>query len=146
MFSRHVTAAQPRPAPDSGAAPPEPRTILLATHDSLLAAWIGAYLTQAGFTMLLADNGPQALALARQQLPDLLLVDQHLPDGGGIDLCRRLRAPARVPTVVIAADTSQVDAAAALDSGADDVLGRLCSPAELAARVRAILRRTARRG
>ena len=145
MFPRYVAAAQPRPAPDSGAARPEPRTILLATHDSLLAAWIGAYLTQAGFTMLLADNGPQALALA-QQLPDLLLVDQQLPDGGGIDLCRRLRAPARVPTVIIAADTSQMDAAAALDSGADDVLTRLCSPAELAARIRAILRRTARRG
>jgi DNA-binding response OmpR family regulator len=133
---------QTQSASDSADAQP---TIVLAARDPGLVNWLQPPLARAGFAVQVASDREEALALAQQQQMDLLLIERQLP-GDVLDLCRLLRSQLRVPIVIIAAQDIQDDIVAALDSGVDDVLTASCSPPEVVARVRGILRRAARSG
>lgn len=91
------------------------------------------------------SSGTEALARHERLRPDLVVVEFDLPDVHGLDLCRRLRSDSDVPVVVIGDDPPETERVLALELGADDVIGRGCSPDEFRARVRAVLAR-GRRG
>jgi DNA-binding response OmpR family regulator len=135
-------ASEPRSQPASGGAEMRP-LILLVAHDPGLVAWLQGPLTRAGFAVRVAHNRDQALAMARQRRPEVLLIERRLP-GDALDLCHDLRVELQVPIVIMAAPNDQDDIIAALDGGADDVLTSSCPPAEAVARVRGIVRRAAR--
>ena len=91
-----------------------------------------------------AGSGDQALKLATEQTPDLIMLDLNLPVLGGLEVCRLLRsrpATARVPIIMLTARTSEGDRVIGLDAGADDYVTKPFSLRELSARVRAVLRR-----
>jgi two-component system phosphate regulon response regulator PhoB len=101
-------------------------------------------LEREGFTVAAAGSGEEALALAREARPDLILLDLMLPGISGLEVCRRLRtqrATAEIPLLVVTALDGESDVIAGLDMGADDYLTKPFSPRILAARIRAALRR-----
>jgi two-component system KDP operon response regulator KdpE len=100
-------------------------------------------LTTAGYRVVEAEKAERGEIEARAHKPDLLLVDLGLPDRDGVDLIRRVRAWSSVPIIVLSARTAEQQKIAALDAGADDYVTKPFAAAELLARVRAALRRTA---
>ena len=100
-------------------------------------------LATANYRVVEAETAERGEAEARTHKPDLLLVDLGLPDRDGIDLIRRVRAWSPVPIIVLSARTAEEQKIAALDAGADDYVTKPFAAAELLARVRAALRRTA---
>ena len=90
-----------------------------------------------------ADNGLEGLRIALEAEPDLVVLDLMLPGLEGIEVCRRLRASSNVPVIMLTSRVDEEDRLAGLDIGADDYVTKPFSPRELAARVRAVLRRTA---
>lgn len=99
-------------------------------------------LRKAHYEVLTANNGRQALDLARQVEPDLILLDLMLPEVDGLDVCRELRHTSQVPIIMITARGEEVDRVVGLELGADDYLCKPFSLRELMARVKAVLRRT----
>ena len=102
---------------------------------------IALYLRHAGYEVLTASNGPDALAAAAAQAPDLILLDLMLPGLSGLDVCRTLRARTDVPIIMVTARVTEDDTLEGLGSGADDYVTKPFSPRELVARIRAMLRR-----
>jgi DNA-binding response OmpR family regulator len=100
------------------------------------------YLAQSGFRVHPADNGLSALAAARQEKPDLIVLDLNLPGMDGLDVCRALRRESSVPIIMLTARVEETDRLIGLELGADDYIVKPFSPRELVARVRAVLRRT----
>ena len=86
-------------------------------------------------------DGTSGLAAFDEQEADLVLLDLRLPDMSGFDVCRRLRARSIVPIIMITAQTDTYDMVAGLEAGADDYITKPVIPKELAARIRALLRR-----
>jgi DNA-binding response OmpR family regulator len=119
------------------------RRILVIDDDPKIVAAIKLYLEHDGYQVAVAYNGQQALAAARAQQPDLLVLDLMLPQVNGLDVCRRLRAESAVPIIMLTARATEEDKLRGLDLGADDYLTKPFSPRELVARVRAVLRRAA---
>ena len=115
--------------------------ILIVDDDRKTAELIRMYLEREGYAALLAHDGRQALELARQRSPDLIVLDLMLPLVEGLDVCRILRAESRVPIIMLTARTTEDDKLLGLDLGADDYITKPFSPRELVARVRAVLRR-----
>ena len=95
-----------------------------------------------GFEVLETGDGVEGLNLARDQLPDLLLLDLMLPSLDGISVCRMLRRSSKVPIIMLTARGAELDRIMGLESGADDYVVKPFSLGELLARVRALLRRT----
>ena len=104
------------------------------------------YLRQDGHNLLFATDGITELSLAREAQPDLIVLDLMLPGMDGPEICRTLRQESDVPIVMLTARADEEDRLAGLDIGADDYVTKPFSPRELAARIRAVLRRTARDG
>jgi DNA-binding response OmpR family regulator len=102
------------------------------------------YLSRDGHKVLSASDGLTGLKLARETHPDLVVLDIMLPKMDGLTVCRTLRQESKVPIIMVTARVQEEDRLAGLDSGADDYLTKPFSPRELAARARAVLRRTAR--
>ena len=100
-----------------------------------------AYLEHAGFNVICTDNGLEALTLAAQQQPDLIVLDLMLPGMDGMEVAARLRQVSDVYILILTARTEEADRVAGLRIGADDYLTKPFSPRELVARVQAILRR-----
>jgi two-component system alkaline phosphatase synthesis response regulator PhoP len=100
------------------------------------------YLEQSGFRVLPVSDGPTALAAARQEKPDLVVLDLNLPGLDGLDVCRALRRESAVPIIMLTARVDEADRLIGLELGADDYIVKPFSPRELVARVRAVLRRT----
>ena len=100
------------------------------------------YLEQSGFRVLPVSDGPTALAAARQEKPDLVVLDLNLPGLDGLDVCRALRRESAVPIIMLTARADEADRLIGLELGADDYIVKPFSPRELVARVRAVLRRT----
>ncbi len=121
----------------------ESRRILVVEDDPKTSAAIEMYLRHAGYRTQLARSGPEGLARAREQTPDLLVLDLMLPGLDGIEVCRRLRAESTLPIIMLTARSTEDDRLRGLDLGADDYLSKPFSPRELVARVRAVLRRVA---
>ncbi len=117
------------------------RTILLVDDDRKTVDLIRLYLGRDGYHVLAAYDGQQALQLARQGRPDLIVLDLMLPGVDGLDVCRILRSESRVPIIMLTAKTTEDDKLLGLDLGADDYITKPFSPRELLARVRAVLRR-----
>jgi two-component system alkaline phosphatase synthesis response regulator PhoP len=100
------------------------------------------YLEQSSFRVLPIHDGLSALAAARQEKPDLIVLDLNLPGMDGIDVARALRRESSVPIIMLTARVEETDRLIGLEVGADDYIVKPFSPRELVARVRAVLRRT----
>ncbi|MEZ5287981.1 MAG: response regulator transcription factor [Vicinamibacterales bacterium] len=119
--------------------------VLVVEDEGDIAGLIRHTLERGGeMTVEVATSGDQALKLAGEQPPDLIVLDLNLPVLGGLEVCRLLRsraATARVPIIMLTARTSEGDRVTGLDAGADDYVTKPFSLRELSARVRAVLRR-----
>jgi two-component system alkaline phosphatase synthesis response regulator PhoP len=102
------------------------------------------YLEHAGFVVVVAHDGKAALATARAEHPDLVVLDLGLPELDGLDVARTLRAESNVLIVMLTGRSEESDKLVGLEIGADDYVTKPFSPKELVARVRAVLRRTER--
>lgn len=116
--------------------------ILVAEDDVKQARLFRVYLEQDGHDVHVVGDGRAALDKARTARPDLMVLDVMLPLVDGLDVCRILRTESEVPILLVTARTTEEDILLGLDLGADDYLTKPCSPRELAARVRALLRRS----
>ena len=134
----------PIPAQAPAGQPPRPR-VLVVEDEGDIAGLIRHTLERSGeVTVEVAASGDQALKLATEQPPDLVILDLNLPVLNGLDVCRLLRsrqATARIPIIMLTARTSEGDRVIGLDAGADDYVTKPFSLRELSARVRAALRR-----
>ncbi len=116
--------------------------ILVVDDDVKVLSLMRRGLAFAGYTVDLAPDGEQALAMARAHLPDLVVLDVMLPGIGGLEVCRRLRAgEPNLPVLMLTAKDRVADRVAGLDAGADDYLIKPFAFDELLARIRALLRR-----
>lgn len=115
--------------------------ILLVDDDPDLLAVTGFALQQAGFLVVSARDGVEALQIFDREQPDLAVVDVNMPRMNGFDLARRLRERSRIPLVMLTVRSEEEDVVRALGLGADDYLTKPFSPRILLARVRAVLRR-----
>jgi len=116
--------------------------ILIVDDDEKIVELVKLYLERDGYRVLAAYDGLQALEIARQKHPDLIVLDLMLPGMDGLDVCRVLRGEGnRVPIIMLTAKTTEEDKLVGLDLGADDYVTKPFSPRELVARVRAVLRR-----
>ncbi len=120
--------------------------VLIIEDDPNTVKLVALYLGRDGHKVLSARDGLEGLRLAREVRPDLIVLDLMLPRLDGMEICRVLREESDVPIVMITARVDEQDRLAGLDIGADDYVTKPFSPRELAARVRAVLRRTARDG
>ncbi len=116
-------------------------TLLLIDDDAMITGPVSRTLNEAGFETLVAHDGTKGLALAREARPDLVVLDIMLPGLDGWAVCRELRAHSSVPILMLTALGDEVDRVLGLELGADDYLTKPFSMRELAARVRALLRR-----
>jgi two-component system alkaline phosphatase synthesis response regulator PhoP len=121
-------------------------TVLVVDDEQQIAEIARDYLQHAGFTVLTAHDGEQALQLARGRRPDLIVLDLGLPKRDGLDVARTLRRESDVPIIMLTARVDESDRLLGLEVGADDYVVKPFSPRELVARVRAVLRRADARG
>jgi two-component system alkaline phosphatase synthesis response regulator PhoP len=117
------------------------KRVLIVDDDAKTVELVRLYLNRDGYKVLTAYDGVEALRLARESHPDLIVLDLMLPGMDGLEVCRRLREESDVPIIMLTAKTTENDRLAGLDLGADDYVTKPFSPRELAARVRAVLRR-----
>jgi two-component system, OmpR family, alkaline phosphatase synthesis response regulator PhoP len=117
------------------------KKVLVVDDDVKTVELVKLYLNRDGYRVLTAYNGKDALQIARENHPDLIVLDLMLPGMNGLDVCRTLREESDVPIIMLTALTTDDDRLAGLDLGADDYVTKPFSPRELAARVRAVLRR-----
>jgi len=117
------------------------KRVLVVDDDVKTVELVKLYLNRDGYRVLTAYDGIKALRLAREASPDLIVLDLMLPGINGLEICRTLRAESDVPIIMLTAMTTDRDKLTGLNLGADDYVTKPFSPRELAARVRAILRR-----
>ena len=135
--SRHPTGRQSEHVPVK-------RTILVVEDERDIRDLLRFHLEQEGYTVREAESGEDALKRAEAERPALVLLDLMLPGADGLEVCRRLRAGAgatQVPIIMLTAKAAEVDRVLGLEIGADDYITKPFSPRELAARVRAVMRR-----
>jgi DNA-binding response OmpR family regulator len=106
-----------------------------------LAEVVASYLEREQFEAVVADNGIDALAVARELDPDVVILDLGLPGIDGLEVCRQLRAFSDAYVVMLTARDTEIDTVLGLTVGADDYITKPFSPRELVARIRAMLRR-----
>ncbi len=123
---------------------PSSITILVVEDEQRLRDLVCGYLEREGFMTLPAADGFTALDLARQHMPDLVVLDLMLPGLDGLEVCRRLRAFSDAYVIMLTAKAEEIDRIVGLEVGADDYVTKPFSPRELIARVRAMLRRPRR--
>jgi len=117
------------------------KTILVVDDEPSIAQIATDYLRHGGFGVVTASNGADALALARAQRPDLIVLDLGLPRMDGIEVAKTLRREGDIPIIMLTARIEESDRLAGLELGADDYVTKPFSPRELVARVRSVLRR-----
>ncbi|HWG63025.1 MAG TPA: response regulator [Streptosporangiaceae bacterium] len=122
----------------------DPATILIADDEQDLRELVAYRLSRAGYGIVEARDGQEALELALNEPPDMAVLDVMMPRMDGLELTRRLRkdpVTRRVPIILLTASVQEADIRRGLDAGADYYLAKPFNPAELLARVRAALRR-----
>ena len=119
-------------------------TILVVEDERSIRTVIRTYLESAGFTAVCTDNGLDAITLARESQPELIILDLNLPGMDGMEVAARIRQMSDVYILMLTARSEEDDRVAGLRIGADDYLTKPFSPRELVARVEAILRRNRR--
>jgi two-component system alkaline phosphatase synthesis response regulator PhoP len=115
--------------------------ILVVDDEPKIVKQARDYLENGGFRVTSAADGTTALAIARHERPDLIVLDLNLPGTDGLDVCRALRRESDVPIIMLTARVDETDRLIGLELGADDYITKPFSPRELVARVRAVLRR-----
>ena len=116
-------------------------TILLVDDEPKNVRLVRDYLERANFRVVPALDGVTALAAARDDRPDLVVLDLNLPGMDGLDVCRALRRESNVPIIMLTARVEETDRLIGLELGADDYITKPFSPRELVLRVKAVLRR-----
>jgi two-component system, OmpR family, alkaline phosphatase synthesis response regulator PhoP len=117
------------------------KKVLVVDDDAKTVELVKLYLNRDGYRVITAYTGADALKVAREDHPDLIVLDLMLPGINGLDVCRILREESDVPIIMLTALTTDDDRLKGLNLGADDYMTKPFSPRELAARVRAVLRR-----
>ena len=117
------------------------KRVLVVDDDTKTVELVKLYLNRDGYRVLTAFDGTEALRLARESHPDLIVLDLMLPGVDGLRVCRTLRDESDIPIIMLTAKTTDQDKLTGLDIGADDYVTKPFSPRELAARIRAVLRR-----
>ncbi len=117
--------------------------ILVVDDEPHIVELVKYNLLQEGYEVLTAHDGSEAVAQARQERPDLIVLDIMLPYVDGLEVCRQIRRESSVPIIMLTAKDGELERVVGLEIGADDYVSKPFSPRELVARVRAILRRTA---
>jgi len=116
-------------------------SLLFIEDDDAIRVALKLALEDEGYEVVEAPDGHTGLALFAEHEPDLVLLDLRLPDMSGFEVCRQLRAASIVPIIIVTAQTDTYDLVAGLEVGADDYVTKPVVPKELAARIRAALRR-----
>ncbi len=117
------------------------KTILVVDDMESLRTMVKGYLTQEGYRVVTAANGREALFVARQERPDLILLDLMMPEMGGYDFINAYAREGDAPIIILTARVEEGDKVLGLELGADDYLTKPFSLRELTARIRAVLRR-----
>jgi two-component system alkaline phosphatase synthesis response regulator PhoP len=117
-------------------------TVLVVDDEKHIVQLVKLYLSNEGYHVEVAYDGQEALEKARSLRPDLIVLDLMLPGTGGLEVCRQLRQESDVPIIMLTARDEPEDRVAGLELGADDYVTKPFNPRELAARVKAVLRRT----
>jgi DNA-binding response OmpR family regulator len=118
------------------------QVILVVDDEAKVARLARDYLEKAGFRVITAADGQSALAAARREKPDLVILDLMLPQIDGREVCRILRRESDVPIIMLTALSEEIDQVTGLEIGADDYITKPFSVRALVARVQALLRRT----
>jgi two-component system alkaline phosphatase synthesis response regulator PhoP len=118
-------------------------SILVVEDETSIASFIAAYLRNAGYSVRTASSAKSAVVELNGELPSLIILDLNLPDGDGVELCRRIRKSSDVPILMLTARDEDVDKIIGLEVGADDYMTKPFNPRELVARVKSVLRRAA---
>jgi DNA-binding response OmpR family regulator len=116
-------------------------TVLVVDDEPIVREIVVRYLEREGFDTLEAGDGDLARELIERHSPRLVVLDVMLPGTNGLDLCRWIRSRSDLPVIMLTARGEEADRVVGLELGADDYIGKPFSPRELAARVRAVLRR-----
>ena len=116
--------------------------VLVVDDEPEIVRLVRAYLERAGFAVVTAAEGREALAVFRHERPNLVVLDLNLPGMDGLDVCREMRRASDVPIIMLTARIEETDRLIGLELGADDYVVKPFSPREIVARVRAVLRRT----
>ncbi len=116
-------------------------TIVVVDDEPNIADLVDLYLARDGYRVLKAPTGEAGLEAVRHHHPRLVVLDVGLPDIDGLEVCRRLRQNSNIPVIFLTARDGEVDRVLGLELGGDDYLTKPFSPAELVARVKAVLRR-----
>jgi DNA-binding response OmpR family regulator len=124
-----------------GVMPDQKGTIVVVDDEPNIADLVDLYLAREGFRVLKTGTGEGGLQAVREHRPRLVVLDVGLPDVDGLEVCKRLRATSQIPVIFLTARDSEVDRVLGLELGGDDYLTKPFSPAELVARVKAVLRR-----
>jgi DNA-binding response OmpR family regulator len=117
-------------------------TVLVVDDEPSISEVVSIYLRRAGYQVVVAQDGQQALQVLEKELPDLVVLDLMLPKVDGLEITRRLRAQGDTPIIMLTARREEADRIAGLEMGADDYVVKPFSPQELVSRVKAVLRRT----
>ncbi len=116
--------------------------ILICDDQPMVHETLGVYLDSEGFSHISAYDGEQALKMAQDEQPDLIVLDLMMPKMSGTDVCREVRKTSRVPIIMLTAKGEEIDRIVGLELGADDYMVKPFSPREAVARIKAVLRRT----
>jgi DNA-binding response OmpR family regulator len=116
-------------------------TVLVVDDEPNIADLIELYLRRDGYRVVKAASGDDGLRAVQEHRPRLVVLDVGLPDMDGLEVCRRLRSTSAIPVIFLTARDTEVDRVLGLELGADDYVTKPFSPAELVARVKAVLRR-----
>ena len=116
--------------------------ILIVEDDDTVREALSAGLESEGYEVILSDNGLDGLKQAKEEGPDLILLDLMLPEMDGLSVCRALRRNSDVPIIMLTARGTEMDKIVGLETGADDYVVKPFSLGELLARIRSLLRRT----
>jgi DNA-binding response OmpR family regulator len=118
-------------------------TILVVEDETSIASFVSAYLRNAGYAVKTSSTAQAALVELASEVPALIVLDLNLPDGDGVELCRRIRKASDVPILMLTARDEDVDKIIGLEVGADDYMTKPFNPRELVARIKSVLRRAA---
>jgi DNA-binding response OmpR family regulator len=118
-------------------------SILVVEDETSIASFVAAYLRNAGYAVRTASSARSAVVELAGEVPSLVILDLNLPDGDGVELCRRIRKSSDVPILMLTARDEDVDKIIGLEVGADDYMTKPFNPRELVARVKSVLRRAA---
>jgi len=133
----------PPTAPQNG---PGRGRVLVVDDDAALAEMLGIVLRREGYEPAFVSDGNRAVSVFQQTRPDLVLLDLMLPGRNGLQICQDIRTQSTVPIVMLTAKGDTIDVVQGLEAGADDYVTKPFRPLQLAARIRALLRRKAMGG